>query len=187
MSTPRLTRTAAKASGQVPTLTEWPLVEALPEAASLVSEKAGWSGDDLAELKKMMSQLLESVTAIDRRVRAVEGGSEKRLSLINDSDKAPKTPSKQSVDTNTTTSWRLWNQQMVRAMLRAPPSSRLESLLQPPQETRWAVVNINNLSTFKGELNEDVIAFLDEMEEASNQGGWSDDELVRRSTGTSST
>ena len=45
---------------------------------------------------------------------------------------------------------------------------------------RWAVVNVNDLSVFKGELSEDVIVFLDEMEEAASQGGWSDEELVRR-------
>jgi hypothetical protein len=47
------------------------------------------------------------------------------------------------------------------------------------QELRWAVVNVHDLS-FKGELNEDVIVFPYEMEEAASQGGWSDDELVRR-------
>ena len=45
---------------------------------------------------------------------------------------------------------------------------------------RWAVVNINNLSTFKGKSSEDVITFLNEMEEAANQGGWSNKELVQR-------
>ena len=69
---------------------------------------------------------------------------------------------------------------MVGATPRAPPSSRLESLLQLHQETRWAVVNVHDLSTFKGELSEDVITFLNEMEEAANQGGWSNKELVWR-------
>ena len=69
---------------------------------------------------------------------------------------------------------------MVGATLRAPPSSRLESLLQLHQETRWAVVNVNNLSMFKGESSKDVIVFLDKMEEAANQGGWSNKEFVWR-------
>ena len=42
------------------------------------------------------------------------------------------------------------------------------------------VVNVNDLSMFKGESSEDVITFLDEMEEAASQGGWSDEELVWR-------
>lgn len=97
------------------------------------------------ELKKMMAQLLLLVMAIDQRVCAVEGGLEKRLSPINNSDEAPKTPLKQSDKTDTTSSWKLWNQQMVGATPQAP-SGRLESFLHLSQEPRWAVVNIHNLS-----------------------------------------
>ena len=94
MSTSRLTKMSMRTSSQVPTPTVPPLGEALPEAATPVSEKTNRGGDDLAEIKKVMAKLLASVTAINERVRAVEGGLEKRLSPINDGDEAPKTPSR---------------------------------------------------------------------------------------------
>lgn len=174
LSTSRLTKTSTKMSCQVPTPMTQPLREVQPKVTPPVSEKTNQSSDELTKLKKMMAQLLVSVTAINQRVHSVEGGSEKRLSPINNGDKAPKTPSKRSNETNATSSWKLWNQQMVGVTPQAPPSRRLESFLQPSQETRWAVVNINNLSMFK------AITFLNKMEEATSQGGWPNNKLVRR-------
>src|SRR5690606_24227736 len=49
------------------------------------------------------------------------------------------------------------------------------------QETRWWSTS-TILSTFKGESSEDIITFLNEMEEAASQGGWSDNKLVRRTS-----
>ena len=43
-----------------------PLSEVLPGVATPVSEKTNHSGDNLAEIKKVMAKLLASVMAIDQ-------------------------------------------------------------------------------------------------------------------------
>jgi len=142
----------------------------------LMAMKMADHEEELHELSMMMVKLLETVLAIDQRVCAVEETPDRGLLLIDDEDEALLT----STLSDATLSWKWWNQKMVGATPLAPGRRVQENAVHLALEPRWVVVGLHDLPKYRGGVSEDVIVFLDEMEEVASQGGWSDNELVWR-------